>query len=77
MSNEANECFCLLGMLVNQLVTSDVLFHWLSFVVFLITSDVKLSCKSLLPEKGKDYGVLGTGTSTSGYAGGREESRKP
>ena len=24
------------GMLVNQLVTSDVFFHWLSFVVFLI-----------------------------------------
>ena len=36
MSNEANECFCLSGMLVNQLVTSDVFFHWLSFVIFLI-----------------------------------------
>ena len=24
------------GMLVNQLVTSDVFFHWLSFVAFLI-----------------------------------------
>ena len=37
MSNEANECFCVLGMLVNQLVTSDVFFHWLSFVAFLIS----------------------------------------
>ena len=36
MSNEVNECFCMSGMLVNHLVTSDVLFHWLSFVVFLI-----------------------------------------
>ena len=36
MSNEANECFCSSGMLVNQLVTSDVFFHWLSFVIFLI-----------------------------------------
>ena len=36
MSNVANECFCMSGMLVNQLVTSDVFFHWLSFVVFLI-----------------------------------------
>ena len=35
MSNEANEFFCMSGMLVNQLVTSDVFFHWLSFVVFL------------------------------------------
>ena len=24
MSNEANECFCMSGMLVNQLITSDV-----------------------------------------------------
>ena len=30
MSNETNECFCMSGMLVNQLITSDVLFHWLS-----------------------------------------------
>ena len=37
MSNEANECFSVLGMLVNQLVTSDVFFHWLSFVAFLIS----------------------------------------
>ena len=36
MSNEANECFCMSGMLVNQLITSDVIFHWLSFVIFLI-----------------------------------------
>ena len=36
MSNEANECFCMSGMPVNQLVTSDVFFHWLSFVAFLI-----------------------------------------
>ena len=36
MSNEANECFCMSGMLVNQLITSDVFFHWLSFVIFLI-----------------------------------------
>lgn len=36
MSNQANECFCVLGMLVNYLVTSDALFHWLGFVVFLI-----------------------------------------
>ena len=36
MSNEANECFCMLGMLVNPLITSDVFFHWLSYVVFLI-----------------------------------------
>ena len=27
MSNEANECFCMSGMLVNQLITSDVFFH--------------------------------------------------
>ena len=27
MSNEANECFCMSGMLVNQLITSDVIFH--------------------------------------------------
>ena len=31
-----HECFCLLGILVNQLVKSDVFFHWLSFVIFLI-----------------------------------------
>ena len=36
MPNDANECFCKSGMLVNQLVTSDAFFHWLSFVVFLI-----------------------------------------
>ena len=36
MSNEANECFCMSGMLVNQLITSDVFFRWLSFVIFLI-----------------------------------------
>ena len=36
MSNDTNECFCMSGMLVNQLITSDVFFHWLSFVVFLI-----------------------------------------
>ena len=36
MSNEANECFCMSGMLVNQLITSDMIFHWLSFVIFLI-----------------------------------------
>ena len=35
MSNEANECFCMSGMLVNQLITSDVFFHWLSFVISL------------------------------------------
>ena len=34
MSNEANECFCMSGMLVNQLITSDVFFRWLSFVIF-------------------------------------------
>ena len=34
MSNEANECFCMSGMLVNQLITSDVFFHWLSSVIF-------------------------------------------
>ena len=39
MSNEANKCFCMSGMLVNQFVTSDVFFHWLSFVVF---SDFRL-----------------------------------
>ena len=33
---DTNKCFCMSGMLVNQLVTSDVIFHWLSFVVFLI-----------------------------------------
>ena len=27
MSNEADECFCMSGMLVNQLITSDVFFH--------------------------------------------------
>ena len=36
MSNEANECFCMSGMLVNQLITSDVFFHWMRFVIFLI-----------------------------------------
>ena len=36
MWNEANECFCMSGMLVNQLITSDEFFHWLSFVIFLI-----------------------------------------
>ena len=36
MLNEANECFCMSGMPVNQLVTSDVFFHWLSFDAFLI-----------------------------------------
>ena len=36
MSNDTNDCFCMSGMLVNQLVTSDVFFHWLSFVAFLI-----------------------------------------
>ena len=37
MSNDAHECFCMSpGMLVNQFVTSDVFFHWFSFVVFLI-----------------------------------------
>ena len=35
MSNEANECFCMSGMLVNQLITSDVFFHQLSFVISL------------------------------------------
>ena len=36
MSNEANECFCMSCVLVNQLITSDVFFHWLSRVTFLI-----------------------------------------
>ena len=36
MSSDASECFCMSGMLVNQLVTSDVFFHWLSVVVFFI-----------------------------------------
>ena len=36
MSNEVNECFCMSSMLVKQLVRSDVFFHRLSFVVFLI-----------------------------------------
>ena len=36
MSNEGNECFCMSGMLVNQLIASDVFFRWLSFVIFLI-----------------------------------------
>ena len=33
-------CFCMSGMLVNQLVPSDVFFHWLSFVVFLIFQSI-------------------------------------
>ena len=28
--------FYMSGMLVNQLITSDEFFHWLSFVIFLI-----------------------------------------
>ena len=36
MSNEANECFCMSGKLVNQLITSDVFFRSLSFVIFFI-----------------------------------------
>ena len=36
MSNEVNECLCMSVMVVNQLITSDVFFHWLSFVIFLI-----------------------------------------
>ena len=36
MSNEANECFCMSCVLVNQLITSDVFLHWLSRVTFLI-----------------------------------------
>ena len=42
-----NECFCKSGMLVNHLVTSDVFFHWLSFVVFQIF-DLMLSRICLL-----------------------------
>ena len=47
MSNDTNECFCMSGMLVKQLVTSDVFFHWLSFVVFLIV-ELMLSRTCLL-----------------------------
>ena len=50
MSNDTNESFCMSGMLVNQLVISDVVFHWLSFVIFLIV-ELILSriCLLILP----------------------------
>ena len=36
MSKMANVCWCLFGMLENQLMTDEEFFHWLSVVLFLI-----------------------------------------
>lgn len=67
MSNDAHECFCMSpGMLVNQFVTSDVFFHWLSFVVF---SDFRLDIFENLFTDFSEFAFCGIYEAARGVAG--------